>query len=194
VSGIAGFVLAGGHSRRMGRDKALLPYDGSTLLEHALEMLRTVCDEVAIAGSRDDLSRFAPVIADVFRECGPLAGMHAALAQSQTEWNLFLAVDLPRIEPAHLRALLAQPRDPATRAVVAVADGRLQPLCGLYHRDLAGPIAEALTTEKRAVIPVLESICGADGMQRVHFEDGDAFLNLNTPEDVATLGLQKPSM
>ena len=178
----------------MGRDKALLPYGGSTLLEHALETLLVVCEPVAIAGNRDDLTSFAPVIADVFPDCGPLGGIHTALAQSQNEWNLFLAVDLPRIEPEHLRALLAQPCTPATRAVVAVADGRLQPLCGLYHRGLAVPIAEALAAGNRAVIPALESICGADGLHRVQFEDADAFLNLNTPEDVATLGAQEPSI
>jgi len=190
---VAGFVLAGGRSTRMGRDKALLPYGDATLLEHALTTLRGVCDAVAIAGSRDDLSAFAPVIADEFADCGPLGGIHAALAQSRQEWNLFLAVDMPRVTAKHLRRLLAHPRSVSTRAVVAQADGRLQPLCGLYHRELAGLIAQALAEGKRAVIPVLESITGAQGLMRVDFEDGTAFLNMNTPEDVATLGAMEPS-
>jgi molybdenum cofactor guanylyltransferase len=190
MSGVNGFVLAGGQSRRMGRDKALLPYAGTTLLEHALETLRAVCDGVAIAGCRDDLAAYAPVIQDAFRDCGPLGGIYAALEHSQVEWNLFLAVDLPRIEPSHLKKLLAHPRTPETRTILAHADGRLQPLCGLYHRSLAAPIAEALAAGERAVIPVLESIVDAHGLERVWFDEDDAFLNLNTPEDVATLGVQ----
>jgi len=191
---VAGFVLAGGQSRRMGRDKALLPFEGTTLLEHALETLRAVCDDVAIAGCRDDLARFAPVIQDAFRDCGPLGGIYAALEQTQVEWNLFLAVDLPRIEPEHLRTLLAHPRTPETRMVLAAADGRIQPLCGLYHRSLAAAVAEALADGERAVIPVLASIAGTLGLERVWFENDDAFLNLNTPEDVATLGAQETSI
>jgi len=190
---VAGFVLAGGRSRRMGRDKALLPYGDATLLEHALATLRDVCDDVVIAGSRDDLSAFAPVIADEFVECGPLGGMHAALAQSQLDWNLFLAVDMPRVTAEHLHKLLAQPRSVSTRAVFAQAGGRLQPLCGLYHRELAGKMAQALAEGKRAVIPVLESITDAHGLLRVDFEDAAAFLNMNTPEDMATLGVNEPS-
>ena len=183
---MAGFVLAGGRSRRMGRDKALLSCGQTTLLEHALGVLRTVCDDVAIAGSRDDLSSFAPVIADEFADSGPLSGMHAALKQSQYAWNLFLAVDLPLIEPAHANMLLEYPRTPNTLAVTAEADGRLQPLFGVYHWKLAGPIEQALQAGERAVIPMLESISAPDGLLRVEFP-ASTLLNVNTPGELALI-------
>lgn len=183
---VAGFVLAGGHSRRMGRDKALLSYGHTTMLGHALGVMRAVCDEVAIAGSRDDLSSFASVVADQFIDCGPLSGMHAALQHSKSDWNIFLAVDLARVEPLHVKLLLKQPRLSGTVAVIAEADGQLQPLLGLYHRKLAGPIERALLAGERAVISVIESICTPNGLLRVVFP-ASALINLNTPDELAAL-------
>lgn len=184
--GVAGFVLAGGHSRRMGRDKALLSYGHTTMLGHALEVLRAVCDQVEIAGNRDDLSSFASVVADQFADCGPLGGMHAALKQSKSDWNIFLAVDLPRVEPLHVKLLLMEPRLFGTVAVAAEAEGRLQPLLGLYHRKLAGSIERALLAGERAVMPVIESVCAPNGLLRVEFP-ASALVNLNTPDELAAL-------
>jgi molybdopterin-guanine dinucleotide biosynthesis protein A len=192
----------------MGRDKALLPYDGSTLLEHALATLRAVCDTVAIAGNRPDLAEYAPVVDDVYTGCGPLAGMHAALAQTESEWNIFLGVDMPGVKPEDLRRLIAAAEganDPAVGqkvhpvlrakvvAVLAESEGRLQPLCGLYRGSLADAFARALGAGERAVIPAVEAICGPNGMVRVAF-DAAVLANLNTPEDVATHGAGSTSI
>jgi molybdopterin-guanine dinucleotide biosynthesis protein A len=91
----AGYVLAGGRSTRMGRDKALLILDGETLVQRALRTLAEVCDEVAIAGGAPHLAQFGRLIPDPIPDSGPLAGIVAALEQSTHEWNLFLAVDVP---------------------------------------------------------------------------------------------------
>jgi len=186
----AGFVLAGGHSRRMGRDKALLPYAGATLVEHALSVLRTVCGEVAIAGDREDLAQYARVIPDVFADCGPLGGIHAALAQSRQEWNIFLAVDLPCIGAEDLIRLVDERGE---LGAAAYGDGRLQPLCGIYHRRLAEPIAQALAAGERAVIPVLTAACAAEGagLVKVELAEAAALANLNTPDDL-TLWTGRP--
>jgi molybdopterin-guanine dinucleotide biosynthesis protein A len=182
----AGFVLAGGKSRRMGQDKALLWVGETTLLERALGALQAVCSTVAIAGNRGDLAVHARVIMDSFMDSGPLAGIHAALTETEQDWNLFLAVDLPRVGPNELQRLIDWPRSEQTMCVMAQAGGRLQPLCGLYHRRLAEPIGRALEAGERAVIPVLEAACGEMGLVRAEFEDAAVFANLNTAADVAT--------
>ena len=89
---VAAFVLAGGKSTRMGSDKAFVMLEGRTLLTRALELARTVSDNVRIVGSAEKFAAFAPVVEDVFRECGPLGGIHAALRASSAELNLMLAV------------------------------------------------------------------------------------------------------
>ena len=71
---VHGFVLAGGRSVRMGKDKALLQFSGRPMVKIAVEKLREFCAEVRIAGSREDLSGFAPVVMDESEEAGPAAG------------------------------------------------------------------------------------------------------------------------
>src|SRR5438874_1015531 len=108
---VAAFILAGGKSSRMGADKAFVELDGRTLLARALDLARAVSSDVRIVGDPAKFAPFAPVIADVFRGCGPLGGIHAALRGSRTELNLILAVDLLFVSPALLQYLIKRARD-----------------------------------------------------------------------------------
>ena len=100
---ISGFVLAGGRSSRLGRDKALLPWppnataegNSQTLLQHSIARLQRVCATVSICANRDDLPFAGTILPDALPGSGPLGGIVAALETSTTDWNLVLAVDLP---------------------------------------------------------------------------------------------------
>lgn len=147
---IAGFVLAGGKSTRMGRDKAVLQLEGRTLLEFALSTLRQVCNEVMVLGSRNLYADFgAEVVEDIFSGCGPLGGIHAALSRTRTEFNLIIAVDTPFLSADFLR-FMAQ-RALKSGAVVTTPEiaGYRQPLCSVYSREFL-PIAEAALQPQRA--------------------------------------------
>ncbi len=143
------FVLAGGQSTRMGRDKALLPLDGRPLIEHMLDKMRGLGLHARICGSRPDLAQFAEVVADNFAGSGPLAGIEAALAVSDSELNLFVPVDLPGL-PAGVSTLAdgagrGEPGggdDPTLRRSASAALRRLQPPLaggppGIAHRGPA---------------------------------------------------------
>src|SRR5690348_1515752 len=97
---VAAFILAGGKSTRMGADKAFVPLDGRTLLARALDLARSVTPDVRIVGNPETFASFAPVVEDVFRDRGPLGGIHAALRASTKELNLILAVDVPFVSLA----------------------------------------------------------------------------------------------
>jgi molybdenum cofactor guanylyltransferase len=112
--GAAGFVLAGGESRRMGSDKALIRFAGEPLVARALKILREVGLGARIAGARGDLEQFAPVIPDTEPGRGPLAGICAALAACEAQRAVFVPVDLPLL-PASLITLMVR------RAVIAGA-------------------------------------------------------------------------
>src|ERR1700744_1188488 len=112
------FVLAGGKSTRMGRDKALLDSDGRPLLVHALDLLRSLGLEPRICASRSDLSGFAPVVADIFPDAGPLGGIEAALSVPDTHLNFFLPVDMPGMPREFLRGMTAGAE--GTRAAATV--------------------------------------------------------------------------
>ena len=91
----------------MGRDKALMPWHGSTLLETAVAKVREAAGNAAILGSPELYGHLGfPVLADRVPDCGPLAGLDAALAQTRAEWNLILACDMPLITTDLLGSLL----------------------------------------------------------------------------------------
>lgn len=139
---VTGFVLAGGKSTRMGQDKAALQLDGRTLLEHAIEVLGQAADEVRILGPRERYASYGmPVIEDVFPECGPLGGIHAALSHTSTRLNLIIAVDTPFLSAEFLRFMVE--RSLSSGAIITTPEiaGYRQPLCSVYAREFL-PIAE----------------------------------------------------
>jgi len=188
---ITAFVLAGGKSTRMGKDKAFVVLDGRTLLDRMLELARSVAAEVRIVGDRAKFAAFAPVVEDIFPGCGPLGGIHAALRSSQTDLNLILAVDVPFVSAAFLEFLIARSRDSrATVTVVRTRDG-FQPLCAIYWRAFADSAEKALREghfkidalfEQTQTEVIEEEKLVATGFS-LHI-----FRNLNTPEDVTAAG------
>ncbi|HYM07820.1 MAG TPA: molybdenum cofactor guanylyltransferase, partial [Terriglobales bacterium] len=107
VDSVAGFVLAGGKSSRMGQDKAFMQFGQRTLLEHALELARAATGDAWIVGSAERFASFGPLVEDIYPGRGPLAGIQAALAGSRTELNLILAVDMPFLQLDLLHYLIA---------------------------------------------------------------------------------------
>ena len=144
VDDVTAFILAGGHSSRMGTDKALLPLGRQTLLERALHTAAMVANTVFIAGPRERYARYGNVVEDVFPDCGPLGGIHAALWVTQTELNLMLSVDTPLMGPDFLAWLLEQARASSELIVVPEALGGLQPLGAVYRRPLRAVAEQAL--------------------------------------------------
>lgn len=127
-----GFVMAGGRSLRMGRDKALLPWGGTTLLGHALDRLRAVCARVMVLSGPEPryLDQGAPVLADSVPGAGPLGGLLTALEHAHGAAALLLAVDLPFVPAALLAHLVEAVAD--ADAAVPVVGGRPHPLCAAY--------------------------------------------------------------
>src|SRR5450755_4577761 len=94
----------------MGKDKAFLQLGDETLLSRAVKVAGAVAKEIRIVGDARKFAGFGQVVEDVYRDRGPLGGIHAALSSSTTEWNLMLAVDLPFVEPEFLKFLLQRAR------------------------------------------------------------------------------------
>jgi molybdopterin-guanine dinucleotide biosynthesis protein A len=138
-----GFVLAGGKSTRMGRDKAALLLDGRTLLEHALRTVREACGSAVILGSRELYGNYgAEVVEDIFPGCGPLSGIHAALTHTRTEFNLIIAVDTPFLSADFLRFMVERAVESGATVTTPEIAGYRQPLCSVYGREFLA-IAEA---------------------------------------------------
>ena len=163
---VEGFVLAGGRSTRMGRDKALLPVGGQSLVEVALDKLRSAgVAAPRIAGARADLSSYAPVLPDLHPGCGPLSGIEAALAATGQPLNLFLPVDMPLLPPRFLNWMLVRAEITGALVTVPRINGRPQPLCAVYHRDLLGPITASLLSGNYKVMSVVSAAAGQSQSQ-----------------------------
>jgi molybdopterin-guanine dinucleotide biosynthesis protein A len=200
------FLLAGGRSTRMGRDKALLELEGRPLIGHAAEKLRALGFPPRIAASRPDLSSFADVIPDRYLDSGPLGGIEAALTVSDAEQNLFLPVDLPLLPVRFLQWMVE--RVAVTHAVATIprVHGRPQPLCAVYGRGLLPYVRVSLDAADRKVMRVVEHAAEAAG-ERIDSFDVESvasalswetdvplhrwFENLNTPRDFEKAALEQ---
>jgi molybdopterin-guanine dinucleotide biosynthesis protein A len=172
----------------MGIDKAFLDFAGRTLLERALQLARSITDQVSIVGSRDKFGQYGPVVEDIFRNCGPLAGIHAGLRGSPTDLNLFLAVDMPLVSPQPLRYLIALAESsPEAKAVVPRWEGRLHPLCAIYRRELCIAAEAALRAGRNKIAELFEGqrirVIEQEELQRQGFSSA-MFCNLNTLEEL----------
>jgi molybdopterin-guanine dinucleotide biosynthesis protein A len=128
----------------MGSDKALLSFGGQTLLERVLQTAAAVAERIAIVGPRERYARFGEVIEDAYADCGPLAGIHAALGATTTDLNLMLSVDMPLMTASFLGWLLQTAKAAEELIVVPDALGGLQPLCAVYRRQVRGIAEQAL--------------------------------------------------
>jgi molybdenum cofactor guanylyltransferase len=178
----AGFLLAGGRSSRMGRDKALLTLGGESLVKIGLEKLQVVCEVVAIAGGSEELAGFGRVVPDKWVGCGPLGGIVSALEQSLFEWNLFLPVDVPFVPVSCLEALLLGASEYPCVCVMAGIGDVKQPLCAAYSRKALSVLQRELAEGRWKVT---EAIAAAGLVRVADFGNVDWFANLNTPEEFA---------
>jgi molybdenum cofactor guanylyltransferase len=180
--GRAGFVLAGGQSSRMGRDKALLPYGAVTLVEHVASQVAAAAGSATIVGGRERYGGMGyPVVQDFVPGCGPLGGITTALRISKVPWNLIVACDMPAVTAEFLRGLFEEAERRGGVCLVPVSEsGRLEPLCAVYHRDCLARLSDALNNN---VLAVRDAVAG---LRTVLWSAPNAgfFRNLNTPEDL----------
>jgi molybdopterin-guanine dinucleotide biosynthesis protein A len=189
IPDVAAFILAGGKSTRMGADKAFVMLDGRSLLERALELTRGVTSDLRIVGDSTKFAAFAPVVEDVFRGCGPLGGIHAALRASSAELNLVLAVDVPFASLALLQYLIQRARSsPGASVTVARAGGGWQPLCAVYRRQFADAAERVLQQGRYKIDALFVGACTLvieeEELEAAGFSS-TMFRNLNTPAELA---------
>jgi molybdopterin-guanine dinucleotide biosynthesis protein A len=188
LPGIAGIVLAGGASSRMGRDKAAIELEGETLAGSAARRLAAVCPEVAVADRGRSLVPGFPSLPDGPGR-GPAAGLLGAARAFPGRPLLALACDLPRVPVPLLAALAGEAEDPGVDWALPRWERGPEPLCALW-----GPRAlAALEARVARGVHALWSLAAAEDLV-VRWLEGDLltrfgppaelFLNVNTPEEL----------
>jgi molybdopterin-guanine dinucleotide biosynthesis protein A len=193
-----GWVLAGGRSVRMGRDKAAVALAGRSLLEHMLSKLGTLGLRARVAGLRVQVVNVAAeVLRDAHPDCGPLSGMETALSRSEAELVLMLGIDLPLVETDFLAWMLRRAATTGAVATIPRLLGKPQPLCAVYRRELLRDVREALASGDYKVMHAVERAApdgrddsfdaervGATGAWHSTVATHWQFMNCNTPDDL----------
>lgn len=194
---VTGVVLAGGQSRRLGRDKAVEPFQGQPLIRRVLDRVAQVAQELVVVVADPARGQALPleigmeseaahrVALDRYPGAGSLGGIFSGLWAAQHPWALVVSCDMPFLNPALLRHMVAL--RPDADAVVPVVDGRPEPTHALYSKACL-PHMEARLQAKEL------KISGFFDQVRVRYlEEGDilqldpellSFFNVNTPEDL----------
>ena len=184
---VEGFILAGGASSRMGRDKSSLRLGGRTFVERVAAALSQVTERVSVVSSRHEGECSGlPVVRDVFADAGALGGIHSALLQARAPWAAVVSCDLPFVTGELLARLVSYAA--GVEAVAPVqGDGRPQPLCALYARGPCLEISERLLRAGELRPRVLLKQVGTFWVEFEMLADLAGrelfFRNVNTPAD-----------
>lgn len=187
-TGLAGLVLAGGRSLRMGRDKAYLLRGGQTQLTRAHALLTPLVSRCHVSVRRsqfdDPLRAGFPCIVDRHDDIGPAAGILAAHAFDATTAWLVVACDLPLLDAQTLLHLCLA-RVPGSDAVAYrdAVSGTVEPLCAIWEPAACRALAQSLAAGDASLCRVLERV----RTRWLCLETPEALANANTPDDLARL-------
>ena len=186
---MSGVVLAGGRSRRMGgTPKALLPFGGRPLIQHIVETLGSVLSDCLVVTNTPELYAFlgCPLVGDVFPDGGSLGGIYSGLAAVPGDAALCVACDMPFLSPGLLAYLVG--RSDEADVVIPDAGGELQPLHAVYGKACLPAMERRLRAGRLKVTGFFEDVRVLTVPAEViaaYADPARAFMNLNTPEDLA---------
>lgn len=180
-------LLAGGESRRMGRDKATLIWRERPLWEWQLEKLRALAPEKIFLSARSDVPwRPADVelIVDVPPSHGPLSGLAAALTAIATDHLLAMAIDMPFMTTEHLRVLSGLAR--AKEGVIPMIDGRAESLCAIYPKQAGATMMQALEGSDFSLQAVARKLVALNMMREMPVPGParELYKSVNEPQDL----------
>ena len=182
-------IQAGGESRRMGENKALMLFAGQTLIKRVIERVKPLTDEIIIISNDVESFQFLklPVVPDHISGQGALSGLYTALSAAKHPYVAVVACDMPFVNPELLKAECILLINEQADVVIPQSPNGLEPLHAIYRRKTCLPfVHDALFQGKRRLIGWLEHVT-VRVMSRVEVEryspEFNAFVNLNTPEE-----------
>jgi len=185
IQNVRGYILAGGKSSRMGRDKRFIEVDGISLIEKSIRLLESVLGErPALVGDNLNSHLFGDfeILKDAIADKGPVGGLVSCLRHCDAEWALVLPVDMPHLARSEIEALL-QSADEHWDVIALSFKGWVEPLVALYNTRTVAFWAERLNKGELALYRGIERL----RTKVVNARDGShRLMNINTPEDLAS--------
>lgn len=185
---ISAIILAGGKSRRLGRDKCLLDIGGRSLLAHTVDKLANVSDDLIVVTSDpaycEVLDASARLVPDQKPGMGSLMGIYSGLREAHYSHALVVACDMPFLNLALLRHML--PLADAHDVVIPRLDGMLEPLHAIYGKSCLPHMLQLLDQGQRRIISFFDRVRVryVEGQEVDRFDPSHfSFINVNTPQD-----------
>lgn len=177
-------VLAGGESRRMGRDKSLLPWRGKTLIEGVLEQLKGNVGDMVVSTNRREAYSFLnmKIAEDDEKGLGPISGILSGVRASSQEINAVVAGDIPFINLPLLRKMKEKAYE-GFKAVIPLCQGYYEPLFGIYTKGILSTLEQALNGGTRKILDALPE----GDVYWYQVEDMSWLRNINTEEEYRAL-------
>lgn len=187
---VAGVILAGGESSRMGRNKALLEVNGERMIETAYRRMAELFDEVLLVTNTPESYDFIPCrkIADIHPGMGPLGGIHAALSSTAAERAFVIACDMPGLNPQLIRELCSI--QGGGDVVIPETPGGLEPLHAVYSKSCLPKMEQMLFAGERRILSFFDlAQVRLVPRGRIAALDPEyaSFRNINTQEDYRLL-------
>jgi FdhD protein len=190
IQGVTGVILAGGTSRRMGSDKALLPYRGGLFIETVYRQMAALFPEVLVVTGTPEQYPFLPCrqVADLVPGGGVLAGVHSGLVHATHPAIFVVACDMPFLDDALIRHLVS--RAEGADVVLPLSDSGAEPLHALYARSCLPAVEASLGRGERRIVSFFPEVHVREIPQEeiAAIDPGFAsFHNINTPEEYSRL-------
>lgn len=192
TTGVSAIVLAGGLSRRLGRDKALEPFGGEPLISRVIRRLATLTDEtIVVVNSKARATELplptgAKTAVDIYPDSGSLGGIFTGITAASNEWGFVVACDMPFLNTALIKHILSLRHN--HDAVVPMLQGYPEPTHSAYSKKCLPHIQRRLETGQLRIARFFDEV-------RVRYVQDDeidaldsdrlSFFNVNTPDDLA---------
>jgi len=195
---MTGIILAGGKSSRMGTNKAFLDFDGARLIERTNGVLNDLFSEIIIV-TNDPLSythfSSALIVTDIYKNKGALGGIYTGLFFASEKHAFVTACDMPFVNKDLIAYLAGRADD--YDIVVPQSPGGLQPLHAVYSKKCMAPIKKNLEADKLKVTGFykgLRVLTVTEEILQPFNQDGQTFLNINTPREIEQLHPQQTKL
>lgn len=185
INDCTAIILAGGDSRRMGQDKAMLSFAGQPLIQTVIDTIQPLF-AATILSVREPRPEFdLPQVCDLHTDSGPLVGLASTLAEINTPWAFVVGCDMPFVSPALIEQLATHRTE--HQAVVPVIEGQLQPLAAFYASSCVATMRAVLSLGERSLQGALKQL-HVYYVDEVELLQADpklrSFFDVDTPQDV----------
>jgi molybdenum cofactor guanylyltransferase len=153
---MTGIVLIGGRSSRFGTDKVVASFKGKNLVDHVVDVITPLFDEVILIGNRRPELHPHRVVEDIYPGCGPLGGIYTALTVAGTPRSFVFAADMPNLNRDLINYMISESRD--HDVVIPVWSKGREPLHAIYHQRVLPVVKDLLDRKELKIFNLLERV------------------------------------